>query len=82
MIKSWLSFLLVYLMICAVPALVLLARGRGWRPRFLAATTLVGWTGGGWVIMLWLAVLDRSTNFSRNTPLPPTRKKPSNRSRA
>lgn len=70
MITSWLSFLLVYLLICTVPVLVLLARGRGWRPRFLAVTLLLGWTGGGWVILLWLAVLDRPTNFSRTTPLP------------
>lgn len=75
MIKSWLAFSLVYLLISAVPALVLLARGRGWRPRVLAVTLLVAWTGGGWLIMLWLAVEERPANFSRETPSPPARKR-------
>lgn len=70
MIKSWLAFSLAYLLISAVPALVLLARGRGWRPRFLAMTFLIAWTGGGWLIMLWLAVQERPANFSRETPSP------------
>lgn len=73
MIKSWLAFFLLYLLISAVPALVLLARGRGWRPRYFAVTLLVAWTGGGWLIMLWLAVLERTVGFSRETPLPPRR---------
>jgi len=69
MTKSWLGFFLVYLLISAIPALVLLVRGRGWRPRYLALSFLVAWTGGGWLIMLWLSVLDRPTSFSRSTPL-------------
>ncbi len=70
MITSWLGFTFCYALICAVPALVLLVRGRGWRPRIFAVTLLLGWTGGGWMIMLWLAVVERSGTFNRTTPLP------------
>jgi len=56
---SYLALLLFYLLISAVPALVLLLRGRGWRPRFFAVTFLIAWTGGGWVVMLWIAVVER-----------------------
>ena len=73
MVTSWLGFLLLYSMISAVPGLVLVARGRGWRPRFFALSFLVAWTGGGWVIMLWLAVAERSSNFTRNVPPPAPR---------
>lgn len=82
MIASGLGFLLLYLLICAIPALVLLARGRGWRPRFVGVTLLIGWTGGGWMIMLWLAVTERSENFTRGGPLPPPSKKPETYSRS
>lgn len=70
-VSSWLSFFLVYAAICAVPSLILVIRGRGWRPFNFAVTLLVGWTGGGLIIMLWLAIAERSGNFSRERPLPP-----------
>ena len=56
---NYLVFVLVYLLISAVPALVLWGRGRGWRLRFFAVTFFVAWTGGGWVVMLWLACVER-----------------------
>jgi hypothetical protein len=70
MVNNWLGFFLFYAAICAIPALILLARGRGWRPRNLALTLLVGWTGGGLIIMLWLALAERSGNFTRDTQFP------------
>lgn len=57
--SSLLFYLLTYLFIAFVPALVLLMRGRGWRPHFFAATFFLAWTGGGWVIMLWIACQER-----------------------
>lgn len=57
--SSLLPYALSYLFISSVPALVLLVRGRGWRPRFFAVTSLVAWTGGGWAIMLWIAIQER-----------------------
>jgi hypothetical protein len=81
MVSSWLSFFLVYAAICAVPALILVIRGRGWRPLNFAVTLLVGWTGGGLVIMLWLAIAERSGNFSRERPLPPASTTPDNAAR-
>ena len=56
---SYLVFALIYLAISAVPALVLLVRGRGWRTKFFAVTFFIAWTGGGWAIMLWIACVER-----------------------
>lgn len=81
MVTSWLGFTICYALICAVPALVLLVRGRGWRPRIFLLTLLLGWTGGGWMIMLWLAVVERSANFNRTTPLPPPERMAAKRAR-
>lgn len=68
---GWPVLFLIYTLICAIPALILVVRGRGWRPRFFVLTLLTGWTGGVWIVMLCIAVLERSGNFSRDKPLPP-----------
>lgn len=59
MFLSYTTLLLFYLFVSAVPALVLLVRRRGWRPRFWGVTFLIAWTGGGWMIMLWIACVER-----------------------
>jgi hypothetical protein len=59
MLSSWSAFLLIYLLIGAIPSLILAVRGRGWRPRFFIVSQLVAWTGGGWVVMLWIAMLEK-----------------------
>ncbi len=63
---SYATLTLFYLLISAVPALILWLRRRGWRPRFLAVTFLIAWTGGGWVIMLWIACVERDGQW-KNT---------------
>lgn len=64
MVESWGGFLLIYFLIAAIPAVILALRGRGWRPLVLAASLLVTWTGGGWIIMVWLAMLEKSAGAS------------------
>lgn len=34
-------------------------RGFGWRPRFFIVSQLVTWTGGGWIVMVWIAMLEK-----------------------
>jgi hypothetical protein len=63
MISSMLVFFVFYAFFSFLPPLVLVLRGRGWKPRFFAISLLVTWTGGGWVIMLWYALVDRPANF-------------------
>lgn len=65
MISSMAVFFMFYLVLSVLPPLVLLVRGRGWKPRFFALSFLLSWTGGGWVIMLWYALMDRPANFLR-----------------
>ena len=64
MIESWGSFLFLYALIAAVPAIVLAVRGFGWRWRFFAASLLLSWTGGAWVVMLWIAVLQKPSGVA------------------
>jgi len=59
MLHSWGQFLLVYLVIGAVPSIVLAVRGFGWNMRFFGLSLLVAWTGGGWLIMTFIAVMKR-----------------------
>lgn len=65
MISNMLEFLAFYLFFSFLPPLVLMLRGRGWKPRFFGISFLLAWTGGGWVIMLWYALMDRPANFLR-----------------
>lgn len=81
MLKSVVGFLLIYAAISAIPALVLLARGRGWRPRYLVFGFLLSWTGGGWIVMLWLAFMERSSNFVANTKFFDAKKDPAKQGR-
>ena len=60
MLKGWLSFFLLYAFAAAVPAFVLFIRGRGWRPKFYLVSLLISWTGGGWMVMLWIAVSEQN----------------------
>lgn len=64
MVESWSSFLLIYLLIAAIPTVILAIRGQGWRPRFFVASVLLAWTGGGWVVMLWIAMLEKPAGAS------------------
>lgn len=64
MLSTWLPLLLLYLLIAAVPAVILKLRGFGWRPRFFGVSLLVAWTGGGWVVMVWVAMLEKRHNFA------------------
>lgn len=60
---SYFIFALFYLIVSAIPALILLIRGRGWRLHFFAVTFFITWTGGGWAIMLFLALIERDGNW-------------------
>lgn len=64
MIENWASFLLLYTAIAAVPAIVLAVRGFGWRWRFFAVGWFLSWTGGVWVVMLWIAVLQKPSGLA------------------
>jgi hypothetical protein len=65
MISSMLVFFVSYAFFSLLPPLILMLRGRGWKSRFFAISLLVTWTGGGWVIMLWYALVDRPANFMK-----------------
>lgn len=63
---NYLTLFVFYLAVSAVPALILALRGRGWRPQFFAVTFLIAWTGGGWVIMLWIAIAERDGQWKND----------------
>lgn len=64
MLTSWSVFLLIYLLIAAVPAVILAVRGFGWRSRTFVIGLLVTWTGGGWIVLVWIAMLEKRHNFA------------------
>lgn len=65
MVTSITMFFVFYVFFSVLPPLVLALRGRGWKPRFFLISLLLTWTGGGWVILLWYAMIDRPSNFTR-----------------
>lgn len=58
-LQSALALLLGYCLLSALPGLVLWLRGRGLRWRFILIAFLVSWTGGGWIIMTVIALMDK-----------------------
>ncbi|MDA0190563.1 MAG: hypothetical protein OSW77_09630 [Proteobacteria bacterium] len=60
---GYFSLFLFYLAVAAIPAAILWLRGRGWRPRFFGVTVLVAWTGGGWLIMACIALMERDGHW-------------------
>jgi hypothetical protein len=64
MLTSWTAFLPIYLLIGSIPSIILAIRGFGWRPRTFIVSQLVTWTGGGWIVMVWIAMLEKHPGFS------------------
>lgn len=59
MLSSWFGFYVFYLLVAAIPPVILRVRGFGWSWRFVGLSLLVSWTGGGWFIMTYLAMLKK-----------------------
>jgi len=47
MLKSWLGFFVIYLLVAGIPALILAVRRFGWDWKLFAISMLVSWTGSG-----------------------------------
>jgi hypothetical protein len=64
MVKTWFGFYLIYLLVASVPSVILLVRRFGWSWRFFAISVLISWTGGGWFIMTYMAVLKKRSGMA------------------
>ena len=73
MLKSLGGFLIIYLLIGSVPSMILLVRHLGWNLRFFIISQLVTWTGGGWFIMMVIAMMKKPAGMALYTDSKPPR---------
>jgi len=59
MVKTWFGFYLIYFLVASIPACILAYRRFGWSWRIFGLSLLVSWTGGGWFILTYSAMLKR-----------------------
>ena len=73
MLHGWGGFVIIYFIVSAVPSIVLAVRGFGWNARFFVVSLLVTWTGGGWFIMTFIAVMKKPVGMALHMDNRPVR---------